>query len=118
MTDSIPSDEHTYMPGTWTLTAPDGRTWTGSSPLKACSAELNERRPAIEQLRNLLKGIDEIQEEERQAWRKPAAQWLRDRADQQDLINKECPAHAEAYESWRMAPIKLRMYANEMESGQ
>lgn len=32
--------------GTWTLTAPDGRTWQAESPLKCCSLEQRERVPA------------------------------------------------------------------------
>jgi hypothetical protein len=32
--------------GTWTLTAPDGRTWQADSPLKACGLEQRERVPA------------------------------------------------------------------------
>lgn len=32
--------------GTWTLTAPDGRTWEASSPLHCASREQAERIPA------------------------------------------------------------------------
>jgi hypothetical protein len=32
--------------GTWTLTAPDGRTWQAESPLHCCGAEQRERVPA------------------------------------------------------------------------
>lgn len=32
--------------GTWTLTAPDGRTWQADSPLKCCSLEQRGRVPA------------------------------------------------------------------------
>ena len=32
--------------GTWTLTAPDGRTWQADSPLRCVSAEMLERVPA------------------------------------------------------------------------
>lgn len=32
--------------GTWTLTAPDGRTWQADSPLKCCGLEQRERVPA------------------------------------------------------------------------
>lgn len=31
--------------GTWTLTAPDGRTWTAESPLAVCGLEQRERIP-------------------------------------------------------------------------
>lgn len=34
------------MPGTWTLTAPDGRTWQADSPLRCVSVEQRERVPA------------------------------------------------------------------------
>lgn len=34
------------MPGTWTLTAPDGRQWQADSPLRAVSLEQRERIPA------------------------------------------------------------------------
>jgi hypothetical protein len=40
--------------GTWTLTAPDGRTWTGSTPLQACSAEQRVRVPAEVALQRIL----------------------------------------------------------------
>lgn len=45
--------------GTWTLTAPDGRTWTGVSPLDLARKENAERVPAVERLRRLFKGIHE-----------------------------------------------------------
>lgn len=47
------------QPGTWTLTAPDGRTWTGKSPLDLARQENAERVPAVERLRRLFKGIHE-----------------------------------------------------------
>ena len=34
-----------WQVGTWTLTAPDGRTWTADSPLKTCGLEQRERVP-------------------------------------------------------------------------
>lgn len=36
--------------GTWTLTAPNGRTWQAESPLRCVSKERNERVPASVQL--------------------------------------------------------------------
>ena len=33
------------MEGTWTLTAPDGRSWQDESPLRVCGAEQRERVP-------------------------------------------------------------------------
>jgi hypothetical protein len=51
------------------------------------------------------------------AWRPLAADWLRQRARTQEQINDECPAHTTAYQTWRDAPLQLRMYANEVEVG-
>lgn len=34
------------MQGTWTLTAPDGRTWQAESPLRVVAMESRERVPA------------------------------------------------------------------------
>jgi hypothetical protein len=39
--------------GTWTLTAPDGRTWTCKTPLGCVRQENMERVPAQERLRRL-----------------------------------------------------------------
>ena len=33
------------MKGTWVLTAPDGRTWTGESPIACTQAEVISRVP-------------------------------------------------------------------------
>ena len=52
------------MQGTWTLTAPDGRTWHGESPLRCASAEQAERVPATVQLQRILAAVDETREEE------------------------------------------------------
>jgi hypothetical protein len=40
--------------GTWTLTAPDGRTWHADSPLKCASLEQRERVPASVALARIL----------------------------------------------------------------
>jgi hypothetical protein len=42
------ADEPTPKPqeGTWTLTAPDGRTWQAESPIRCAQAEQRERVPA------------------------------------------------------------------------
>ena len=39
------ADEPTPPPlaGKWTLTAPDGRTWTADSPMRCVSVEMNDR---------------------------------------------------------------------------
>ena len=34
------------MAGVWVLTAPDGQTWTGASPMKCVQAEMHSRIPA------------------------------------------------------------------------
>lgn len=43
------------MLGVWTLTAPDGRTWTGNSPLHCCGQEVHERVPANVRLARILR---------------------------------------------------------------
>lgn len=47
------------MPGTWILTAPDGRTWQADSPLRACSLEQRERVPQEVGLARVLAMADE-----------------------------------------------------------
>lgn len=47
------------MPGTWTLTAPDGRTWQADSPLRVVAKESRERVPASVALDRILKAADE-----------------------------------------------------------
>jgi hypothetical protein len=47
------------MQGTWTLTAPDGRTWQADSPLRACSAEQRERVPPAVALARVMAMADE-----------------------------------------------------------
>lgn len=48
--------------GTWTLTAPDGRTWTGETPLRCVVQEQNERIPASVQLANIQAALKPLQE--------------------------------------------------------
>jgi hypothetical protein len=50
--------------GTWTLTAPDGRTWQADSPLKACAAESRERIPPAVALARIVRGMDDFEAEE------------------------------------------------------
>ncbi len=48
-TTSIPAPhagKYPAEPGIWTLTAPSGKYWQGSSPIKAIAAESRERIPA------------------------------------------------------------------------
>jgi hypothetical protein len=45
------------MPGTWTLVAPDGRSFKAENPLKCCKAERDERITAEEQLDNLSRAL-------------------------------------------------------------
>lgn len=57
------------------LTAPDGRVWTGTSPLDLARKENAERVPAVERLRRLFRGIHEWLE-----------QGIRLRGDGRDLV--------------------------------
>lgn len=61
--------------GTWTLTAPDGRQWTGASGLKAAAAEQRERIPPAVQLERIFAELEPTEDE------KDAARyrWLRER---------------------------------------
>lgn len=43
--------------GTWTLTAPDGRTWTAGSPLEAAGLEQRERIPASVAMARILEDL-------------------------------------------------------------
>lgn len=45
--------------GTWTLTAPDGRTWQADSPLRCVSVEQRERVPADVALARVLEVANE-----------------------------------------------------------
>ena len=57
--------------GTWTLTAPDGRTWEASSPLHCCGAEQRERVPADVALARILEAATQTPDEvdaERYRW--------------------------------------------------
>ena len=45
--------------GTWVLVAPDGRDWTGPSPLKCVQAEMNDRIPPVEQLQRITAAVNE-----------------------------------------------------------
>lgn len=47
------------MPGTWTLTAPDGRTWQADSPLQCCGMESRERVPADVALARIMKAAND-----------------------------------------------------------
>lgn len=57
------------MPGIWVLTAPDGQTWTGESPIQCMQAESNSRIPpqvALARIRRAF--IEEDQENRRKAF--------------------------------------------------
>lgn len=60
------SDAGDYKPqiGTWTLTAPDGRTWKADSPLQCCGAESRERIPADVALQRIYAACDESEQED------------------------------------------------------
>jgi hypothetical protein len=47
------------MQGTWTLTAPDGRTWQADSPLRVVAAESRERIPATVALERIYAAASE-----------------------------------------------------------
>lgn len=53
-----PTDAPRWQVGTWTLTAPDGRTWQADSPLKACSDEQRDRIPAEVALKRIFDACD------------------------------------------------------------
>ena len=53
------------MPGTWTLTAPNGRTWQAESPLHCCGAEQRERVPREVAMKRVLDLADEPTDEEK-----------------------------------------------------
>ena len=46
--------------GTWTLTAPDGRTWQAENPLKTVAKEQRERVPAYIATQRILSALKEI----------------------------------------------------------
>lgn len=65
--------------GTWTLTAPDGRTWTAGSPLAVCATELRSRRSAAECLENIFSALDQEAAEDAKIVRDAQRyRWLRD----------------------------------------
>ncbi|MEQ1692685.1 MAG: hypothetical protein ABMA00_15450 [Gemmatimonas sp.] len=47
------------LPGTWELMAPDGRIWTGASPIKCLHAEINARVPPQLALARIRRGLME-----------------------------------------------------------
>lgn len=49
-----------------------------------------------------------------QGWREQSAGWLRQKADEQERINSECPAHAAAYPSWTDRVRQLRWLAEDV----
>lgn len=51
------------MTGTWTLTAPDGRSWQAQSPLACCGMESRERVPAEVALARILKAAEPTPDE-------------------------------------------------------
>lgn len=57
--NSVPKHEYKVQEGTWTLIAPDGRKWTGGSPLRAIGAESRERIPAEVRLKRIFAAIDD-----------------------------------------------------------
>lgn len=60
MTATNSPTEKQFAPqaGTWTLTAPDGRTWTADNPLAVVGREQRERVPASVALQRIAKEMD------------------------------------------------------------
>lgn len=57
------------MAGVWVLTAPDGQTWTGDSPIACVQAEVHARVPpqvALARIRQSM--MDEAEERRRSAF--------------------------------------------------
>lgn len=57
------------MAGTWVLTAPDGQTWTGDSPLQCVQAEMHARVPpqvALARIRRSM--MDDAEQRRRDAF--------------------------------------------------
>ena len=50
--------------GTWTLTAPDGRTWTGKSPINVAGQEVRGRVPVLVRVKRVLSAIQHLDAEE------------------------------------------------------
>lgn len=67
--------------GIWTLTAPDGRQWTGASGLLAAAAEQRERIPPEVQLKRIFAAC-ELTQDELDAAR---YRWLRARHEDANL---------------------------------
>lgn len=65
MSNETPTNLYPPQKGTWTLTAPDGRTWTAASGLMCAAKEQNERVPAEEQLRRIFTTLEPSEEEKR-----------------------------------------------------
>lgn len=53
------ADAPRWQVGTWTLTAPDGRTWQADSPLKACGAEQRDRIPPEVALKRIFDALND-----------------------------------------------------------
>ena len=61
------------MAGVWVLTAPDGQTWTGDSPIKCAHEEMNSRVPpqvALARIRRSLIEEDAECEQQRAEFRR------------------------------------------------
>ncbi len=55
------------MPGIWVLTAPDGQTWTGDSPIQCVQAEAHFRVPpqvALARIRRSMMKTDMVDAED------------------------------------------------------
>lgn len=57
------------MAGTWVLTAPDGQSWTGDSPIQCVQAELHDRVPPQVALARIMRAVmDESEARRREAF--------------------------------------------------
>lgn len=56
-----------HQAGTWTLTAPDGRTWQADSPLRACAIEQRERVPASVAYARIMAELKRTEDADRKA---------------------------------------------------
>lgn len=57
------------MAGTWTLTAPDGRQWTGDAPVRCVTAEVNDRIPPLIGLARIKRALlDDAERRRREAF--------------------------------------------------
>ncbi len=57
MSENTETKQYPQQEGIWTLVAPDGRTWTGTSSLRCVAAEQAERIPAAVRLARIMREL-------------------------------------------------------------